>query len=176
LGCYSSSDLHLACGNETNLDCCEVTANTSDYGMAIITPDNFYSVLSCRPTPPEALSMLYGQCVHRWGTDTLPRPYLHQKWALRRFEPRLLVVFRCVNTCHVRSLDLSSSRSQTCLWNLARGVPSTPLLEELAPGWDVDVALDLTSCPELSQGNLFGLVLRVSQPRGTDSGPWPHCR
>jgi hypothetical protein len=44
---HPSSDKHLACGDGMNLDCCEVTDITGDYGMTIITLDNIYYVLSC---------------------------------------------------------------------------------------------------------------------------------
>jgi hypothetical protein len=46
-----------------------------------------------------------------------------------------------------------------------------PLLVEVTVGRDVGAAPDLASYPELSQGRLFGLVPRVSQPHGTDSCP-----
>jgi hypothetical protein len=46
-GMHPSSDKHLACGDGMNLDCCEVTDITGDYGMTIITLDNIYYVLSC---------------------------------------------------------------------------------------------------------------------------------
>jgi hypothetical protein len=35
-----------------NLHCCEGTIVTGDFGMAIITLDNHYFMLSCQPTPP----------------------------------------------------------------------------------------------------------------------------
>jgi hypothetical protein len=44
---HPSSDKHLACGDGMNLDYCEVTDITGDYGMTIITLDNIYYVLSC---------------------------------------------------------------------------------------------------------------------------------
>jgi hypothetical protein len=56
--------------------------------------------------------------------------------------------------CHVESTDLSSSWCRTCPWNLAPGVPSAPLLEELAP-LDAGIALDLASWLELGQGSLI---------------------
>jgi hypothetical protein len=46
-GMHYSSDKHLACGDGTNLDFCEVTAITSDFDVIIITLDSHYSVLSC---------------------------------------------------------------------------------------------------------------------------------
>jgi hypothetical protein len=69
------------------------------------------------------------------------------------------------------SPDHSSSRRQTCPWNLARGVPSAHVLEELVPGWDTGVTPDLAPCLELGQASLFDLVPSVPQPYGTDSGP-----
>jgi hypothetical protein len=59
-GTRHGSDKHLACGNATNLDCCELMAIIVDYNMAIITLDCLYSGLSCQSTPIEALSMPYG--------------------------------------------------------------------------------------------------------------------
>jgi hypothetical protein len=59
-GTRHGSDKHLAYGNETNLDCCELMAIIVDYNMAIITLDSLYSGLSCQSTPIEALSMPYG--------------------------------------------------------------------------------------------------------------------
>jgi hypothetical protein len=59
-GMHHSPDKHLACGDGTNLDCSEVMAIIVDYGMTIITLDSLYSMLSYRPTPPDALSMQYG--------------------------------------------------------------------------------------------------------------------
>jgi hypothetical protein len=59
-GMHHGSDKHLAYDDMMNLDCCEVMAITIDYGMTNITLDNLYFVLSCRPTPPNALSMQYG--------------------------------------------------------------------------------------------------------------------
>jgi hypothetical protein len=52
---------HLACGDWTNLYCCEVMTTTIDYGMAVITLDILYFVLSFPPTPQNVLSMLYGR-------------------------------------------------------------------------------------------------------------------
>jgi hypothetical protein len=57
---HHSPDKYLTCGDGMNLDCCEVTTITSDYSMAIITMYILYSVLSCRSTPPEAMSVMYG--------------------------------------------------------------------------------------------------------------------
>jgi hypothetical protein len=59
-GVHHGSDNHLAYGNGTNLDYCEVMATTVDYDMTIITLDNIYSVLSCHATPPDALHVQYG--------------------------------------------------------------------------------------------------------------------
>jgi hypothetical protein len=103
LGCgmHHASNKHLAYGDGMTLDYCEVMTITSDYDMTIITMDNLYSELSYRPTPPDALFVLYGQRADTGGTYALPRSYLHQEWASRRFGSRLLVDFRCVNTCHV---------------------------------------------------------------------------
>jgi hypothetical protein len=56
---HHSSDKYLACGDEANLDCCEVMAITGDFDMTIITLDSHYSVLSCLPTPPDVLSVPY---------------------------------------------------------------------------------------------------------------------
>jgi hypothetical protein len=44
---HHSFDKHLACGDGTNLEFCEVTAITGDFGVIIITLDSHYSVLSC---------------------------------------------------------------------------------------------------------------------------------
>jgi hypothetical protein len=110
-GMHHGSDKHLAYDDMTNLDCCEVMAITIDYGMTNITLDNLYFVLSCRPTPPNALSMQYGWRTDSEGTNTLSRPYLHQEWALRHFGPGLLVGFWCENTYNMGSPDLSSSRN-----------------------------------------------------------------
>jgi hypothetical protein len=43
-----------------------------------------------------------------------------------------------MKTYHVESPDLSTSRSRTCPWDLAHGVPSASLLKGLTLGWDVD--------------------------------------
>jgi hypothetical protein len=136
--------------------------------MAIITLDSLYYVLSCWPTLPDALSVLHGRHVDSSGADVLLEPYLHQERVSRHFGPKLLVGFRCVNTCHMESSDLSTSQSRTCYWNLVRGVPSTSLLDELIPGRDVGVTLDLASRPEPGQDSLFDLVPRVPQPHGTN--------
>jgi hypothetical protein len=78
LGCgmHRSSDKHLACGDEMNLDYCEVTTITGDCDMAIITLGSLYSMLSCQPTLPDALSMWYERCADSRGVGTLPMPYL----------------------------------------------------------------------------------------------------
>jgi hypothetical protein len=57
---YHGFDKHLSCGDGTNLDCCEVMAITVDYDMIIITLGNLYFMLSCQPTPPDALFVQYG--------------------------------------------------------------------------------------------------------------------
>jgi hypothetical protein len=44
----------------TSLDCYDMTAITSGYDMAIIMQDKLYFMLSCRLTPTNALSVLYG--------------------------------------------------------------------------------------------------------------------
>jgi hypothetical protein len=59
-GMHHGSDKHLAYDDGMNLGCCEVMAITVDYRMAIITPNNLYFMLSCRPTPPDALPVQYG--------------------------------------------------------------------------------------------------------------------
>jgi hypothetical protein len=41
-----------------------------------------------------------------------------------------------MKTYHVGSPDLSTSRSRTCPWDLAHGVPSASLLKGLTLGWD----------------------------------------
>jgi hypothetical protein len=56
------------------------------------------------------------------------------------------MVLRCVNTCHMANLDLSTTQRWTCLWDLARGVPSASLLEELTYGQDVEGASGPTPC------------------------------
>jgi hypothetical protein len=66
---HYSSDNHLACGDGTILDRCEVMANTGDFDMAIITLDSHYFVLSCHPTPPDVLSVAYGRRVNSRGTS-----------------------------------------------------------------------------------------------------------
>jgi hypothetical protein len=111
--------------------------------MAIITLDMLYSVLSCRLTPPDALFVLYGRCAGSGCTNAFPGSRLHQEQATRRFGPKLLVGFWCENTCHVGSPNLSSGQDQTCLWNLARGMPMEYFLEELATGQGTGPAPDL---------------------------------
>jgi hypothetical protein len=59
-GMHHGSNKHLASDDETNLDCCEVIVIIVDYDMAIITLQSLYIVLSCRLTPADALSVLYG--------------------------------------------------------------------------------------------------------------------
>jgi hypothetical protein len=59
-GMHHGSDKHLACGDGTNLNGCEVMAITVDYDMTIITLESLYSVLSCRHTTPDALFVQYG--------------------------------------------------------------------------------------------------------------------
>jgi hypothetical protein len=54
---HHGSDKHLACGDETNLDCCNMMTITIDYDMTIITLDNF--TLRCLVGP--LLPMLYVQ-------------------------------------------------------------------------------------------------------------------
>jgi hypothetical protein len=164
------SDKHLACGDGTNLVCCEVMTITVDYGLTIITLESHYFMLSCWHTPPDSLSMQYGRRDDSGGIDIFPGPYLFPEWASRHFGPKILVDFWCENIYHMGSLDLSIGQSWTYPWNLARGMPSTSLLEELAPGPDVGTTLDLASCPGQGQGSLFGLVPRVPQPPGTDKG------
>jgi hypothetical protein len=112
-GMHHSSDNHLACGDGTILDCCEVMANIGDFGMAIITLDSHYSVLFCQPTPPDVLSVPYGRRADSRGTCTLLGPHLIWEWALRHFGPKILMGLRCENTCHMGSPDLSTSRSRT---------------------------------------------------------------
>jgi hypothetical protein len=101
---------NLACGNRASLENCVVMAITGDYGMAIVTQDRLYFVLSCRLTPTDAMSMLYGGCANNGDTCTFPGPHLRREWTLRRFGPMLLVGFWCEDTGHVESPDLSSSR------------------------------------------------------------------
>jgi hypothetical protein len=91
---HRSSNKHLACSDGTNLDCCEVMAITGDYDMIIVTLDSLYSVLSCWPTPPDVLSVSYGQHADSRGTCTLLGPCLILEWASRHFGTRLLVSFR----------------------------------------------------------------------------------
>jgi hypothetical protein len=59
-GMHHSSDKHLTYIDGRDLDCCEVTAITSDFNMTTITLDNHYYVLSCQPAPPDALSVPCG--------------------------------------------------------------------------------------------------------------------
>jgi hypothetical protein len=92
-GMHHSFSKHLACGDGTNQDYCEVMTITSDYGMAFITLDSLYSVLSCRPTLPDVLSVLYGQCVDSSGANALPGPYLHQERLRGALGPSSLWVF-----------------------------------------------------------------------------------
>jgi hypothetical protein len=54
---------------------------------------------------------------------------------------------------------------------MACGMPSTALLEELAPSRGAVAALDPTPCPRLVLGRLFGLVPSLPQPHGTDMCP-----
>jgi hypothetical protein len=108
-GIYRSSNKHLACGDETNLDCCEVMAIAGDYDMAIITLDSLYSVLSCWPIPTDFLSMSYGRRADSRGTCTLVGPCLIKEWTSSHFGPRLLVGLTCVSTCHMGSLNCSTS-------------------------------------------------------------------
>jgi hypothetical protein len=57
---YHNADKNLACGDGSNLDCCEVMAIIGDFDMAIITLESHYFVLSCQPTPPDVLPMPCG--------------------------------------------------------------------------------------------------------------------
>jgi hypothetical protein len=59
IACSLINNRNLACSVKASLDCCDVTAITSDYDMTIITLDMLYFVLSCWLTPIDALSMLY---------------------------------------------------------------------------------------------------------------------
>jgi hypothetical protein len=71
-----------------NLDCCEVTTITGDYDMVIITLDNLSSMLSCLPTPRDAMSMLCGRHADSRSIGTLLGPCLIQEWASRCFGPK----------------------------------------------------------------------------------------
>jgi hypothetical protein len=64
----------------------------------------------------------------------------------------------------------------TAFWNLAHGMPSAPLLEELTSGWDMGSEPDPVSLPRLVQSELLGLVPRVHQSQGSDNGPQTHRR
>jgi hypothetical protein len=76
-----------------HLDYCEATSNIGDYGIAIITLNRLYFMMSYRLTPPNSLSMLYGRCAGSGGTEALLGPHLCQEQASRHFGPRLLVGF-----------------------------------------------------------------------------------
>jgi hypothetical protein len=76
-GMHHSSDKHLACGDGTNLDYCDVMVVTVDYNMAITTLGSLYAALSCRPTPVQ-----YGRRANSGGTDALLGPHVHQEQAL----------------------------------------------------------------------------------------------
>jgi hypothetical protein len=141
-GTYRSSDKHLSCSDKMNLDYCLVD-------MAIITLDSHYFMLSCRPTPPDAMSAPCGQRADNRGTCTSLRPSLTRGWASRCVGPKLLVSLSCVNTCHVGSPDLRTSQSRTCPWDLAHGVPSASFLVELTPSRGVGGVPDPT--PHLGQ-------------------------
>jgi hypothetical protein len=54
-----------------------VIVASSDHDLDIITPGRLYFVLSCQLSPPDALSMQYGQRVGSGATDTLAMPRLH---------------------------------------------------------------------------------------------------
>jgi hypothetical protein len=58
MACSLISNKNLACGDGAGLNCCDMTAATGDYDMAIITLGRLYLVLSCQLTPPDAPSVL----------------------------------------------------------------------------------------------------------------------
>jgi hypothetical protein len=88
-----------------------------------------------------------------WTVET----HLHWEWALGCFGPILLVGFWCVDTTHMAQ-TLAPAGVRLAFWNLARGVPSASLLEDLTPDWDMGSKPDLASRPGLVQGRLFGMV------------------
>jgi hypothetical protein len=116
-GMYYNSDIHLPCGNVMNLDCCKMTNITGDFGMAI-TLDNHYFMLSCQPTPPDALSAPCVRHANSRATCTLLGTCLIQEWASRCPRHELLVDLRCESTYRAASPDHSTNQSRTCPWVL----------------------------------------------------------
>jgi hypothetical protein len=48
---------NLACDEVTRLDCCDVISTASELGMAIITLDRFYFMLTCWLAPTDVAPM-----------------------------------------------------------------------------------------------------------------------
>jgi hypothetical protein len=103
--CSLISNMNLAFSDGASLDYCDVTIVTSDYGLAIITLDMIYFLLSYWLTPSDDMYVLYKRRVDSGDTGALLGPHLHQEWALRCFGPRILVPFWCEDTGHVESPD-----------------------------------------------------------------------
>jgi hypothetical protein len=82
-GMHRSSDTHQAWSDMINLDCFKVKAIIADYDMTIISLDNFHSMLSCLPAPPDVLSTSCGRRADSSGTGTLHRSCRFKEWASR---------------------------------------------------------------------------------------------
>jgi hypothetical protein len=104
-GMHRNSDKNLACGDGMNLDYDEVMASTGDSDIAIITLGSYYSMLSCQPAPPDALSTLCGRCADSWGLGISPGPHPIEAWASWCSGPKLLVGLKHTGACHAVSPD-----------------------------------------------------------------------
>jgi hypothetical protein len=117
--CSLTCNRNLACSEGTRQNCCDVITVSGDYDMTIITLDTLYFVLSCHLAPTNALSVQHGQHVDSGATYALTRPHLSSGVDSEAFWDRLLVGFWCEDTCHVGSLDPSSSRDLSVFSALA---------------------------------------------------------
>jgi hypothetical protein len=80
---HGSSNWNLACGDGMNLDCYGVMAATSDFDMSIFTLGCHYSVRSCQPTPPKAMSVPCGRHADSGGSGILVVSCLIETWSSR---------------------------------------------------------------------------------------------
>jgi hypothetical protein len=89
--------------------------------------------------PTNALSVQHEKRAGNGATGALAESYFSSGVGSEACWARLLVGFRCEDTCHMARSDW------TCPWNLVGDLPLASLLEELAAGRDVGPELDPTT-------------------------------
>jgi hypothetical protein len=173
--CSLICNRNLACGEGATVDCCNVISVADEFGKTIITSSRLFFMLSCRLAPTNVAPVQHRRRTGNEATCALTRSHLSSRVGSEAGWARLLVGFRCDDTCHVASSDLGTGPAPR---TQVRNLPLAPLLAKLVANWGTGPTPDPTPCLGQSRTELLRpctegtLVLGYRQRYSTSALEW----